>query len=215
MSDGTLTCPGCGERFPVGHANKRYCTAACSERARVRKRAARRLANRLAGRPAQAAVVAACDWCGVEIAAAGTRRYCGRDCRWRARNRDRTEARRREAAAAPPRACRRCGHPIVGRNPRAETCVECAKWRADGSPRVGAGRSAPKPKPKPGPKQPPPPKPKPKPKPEPKPDMTMPNLAGDWFPGWDGPWSPNIPPEWRPIIERMFGPAPAPVRKAS
>lgn len=39
------------------------------------------------------------------------------------------------------------------------------------------------------------------------------NLEGDWFPGWDGPWSPSIPPERRAVIEAMFGPAPQPKRQ--
>jgi hypothetical protein len=43
-----------------------------------------------------------------------------------------------------------------------------------------------------------------------KPVMVLPNFGGDWYPGWDGPWSPSIPPEGRALIEKYFGPAPYP-----
>ena len=200
----TIICVACGIEVVALKAGKQYCSEPCRLQHRSTTRAAEREVRR-----AERMAIRDCPECGQAYTPRGTRqKYCGSPCEraYHGRQQSKRTAERRaaELAARAPRFCQVCATPIDHLQKVAFRCHACAKaYRAKTrtpteqavkltTPKASlTRRDAPKLS-----------------APKVKPDMALPNLNGDWYPGWDGPWSPNLSPVARELIERAHGGAP-------
>lgn len=213
----------CGTPFVSTQRRRRFCSTACQNKARLKQMREREKANPedVRRRREQLAQPRSCRHCSRSFTAKQAKQvFCTVPCeREHSRARGQAEAEQRQREREQSRRCKRCRGSMAGRHYNAVYCADCTRKAQRGKLRTATATARGKGvKSESWAKQPTNLKPRAptrktaakKGNETKKPKGVDANLDGDWFPGWDGPWSPSIPPEGRVLIEKYFGPTPYP-----